>query len=97
MKGSPSLPRVRLEQAARRLGRMFARPAFRVLVFVVAMALFYWPFLSQASGWSGEKLFLFLFGTWLVVILLLFLMGMSLPTRPDRRPGEGGGAGPGER
>ena len=75
-----------LKLAVPRLREVFARPAFRVVVLVLALTLFYWPFLSQVQPWSGWALFIFFFGAWLGVILLLVAMGFSLSGRGKDYP-----------
>lgn len=90
-----SAKRLKLKQAVSRLQEVFARPAFRVVVLVLALTLFYWPFVTQTNTWSGWALFLFFFGAWLGVILLLLAMGLSLPGRSENHPD--GNADTGER
>jgi uncharacterized membrane protein len=83
--GFSSAKRLRLEQALSRLQEVFARPALRVIVFILALVLFYWPFISRVRPWSGWHLFLFFFAAWLGVILLLVAMGLSLIARNKPR------------
>lgn len=90
-----SAKRLKLKRAVSRLQEVFARPAFRVVVFVAALTLFYWPFVTQMKPWSGWALFVFFFGSWLGIILLMFAMGMSLAQRKKDQPDAG--ASDGER
>ncbi len=76
-----------------RLQEVFARPALRVVVLIFALALFYWPFISRIRPWSGWHLFIFFFGAWLGVILLLVGMGLSLAARNKRRQDDDAGIG----
>jgi hypothetical protein len=91
--GSKSAKRPGLKQAGYRLQEVFARPALRVLVLILALALFYWPFVSQVELWNGWALFDFLFGAWLGVIIILLGMGVSLNARERPRPTDEAGAG----
>lgn len=91
--GSRSAKRRGLEQAVSRLQEVFARPALRVMVLVLALTLFYWPFISQAKPWGGWHLFVFLFGSWLGLILILLGMGLSLNAREKKQPADEAGAG----
>ncbi len=74
-----------LESLWRRLLSLPAQPAFRVVVFGVALVLFYWPFLTADTGWNGREMNRFFFLAWGVVIFLTLLIGLSLPgSRRDR-------------
>jgi len=68
--------------------RAFAQPAFPVLLFIVALALFCWPFLTMPSP-SLEEGWRLLIVAWGAVILLLFLMSRSLGCSPPGRPPDG--------
>jgi hypothetical protein len=85
--------RPRFKQALIRLQEVFARPAMRVVVFMLALSLFYWPFITQAKPWSGWALFIFFFGAWLGVVLLLLAMGISLGRREKDQPDAGANSG----
>jgi|Deesub1362A_J573_1020465.scaffolds.fasta_scaffold01032_11 hypothetical protein len=76
-----------LESLWRRVLSLPAQPAFRVVVFGVALVLFYWPFLTADTGWSGREMNRFFFLAWGVVIFLTLLIGLSLP---GSRRGRGG-------
>jgi hypothetical protein len=91
--GSRSARRRGLEQAVSRLQEVFARPALRVMVLVLALTLFYWPFISQAKPWSGWQLFAFLFASWLGLILILLGMGLSLNAQEKKRQADEPGTG----
>lgn len=88
-----SAKRLRLKKAMERLREMFARPAFRVVAFVLALTLFYWPFVNQMKPWSGWALFVFFFSAWLGVILLMFAMGLSLARREEEQSETGASTG----
>jgi hypothetical protein len=88
-----SAKRLRFKKAVTRLQEVFARPAFRVVVFVLSLTLFYWPFVTQMKPWSGWALFVFYFGAWLGVVLLMFAMGLSLARREEEQSETGANTG----
>ncbi|MCF8033087.1 MAG: hypothetical protein K9K66_16135 [Desulfarculaceae bacterium] len=53
--------------------------AFAVLVFVISLVLFHWPFLADDGHWTPPQLYLTMFAAWALVILLVFLFSWFLP------------------
>jgi hypothetical protein len=91
--GFRSAKRPGLKQAVSRLQEVFARPALRVMILVLALTLFYWPFITHVEPWSGWQLFTFFFSSWLGLILLLMGMGLSLKAREKKPPADDAGSG----
>ena len=70
-------------------GDVVRRPAFRIVVLLMGLVLFSWPFLTRAA-WSGPFTFAFLYLAWAVLIVLILLVSSGLrETGPDAGgPGE---------
>ncbi|KMY69131.1 hypothetical protein AAU61_06360 [Desulfocarbo indianensis] len=94
MKGFVTAKLNGLGQFGRRVQRVFTRPAFRVVVLVLSLALLFWPFMPHPRQFSGRFLFFFFFGAWLGIVVLLFGMGLS---QTHRRKSGAGGKAPGAR
>jgi Na+/melibiose symporter-like transporter len=61
---------------------LFSRPALWLVIFMTALILFIYPFLSSASTWNCRRVFLFLYCAWGLIIIILVFIGFSIP-----RPG----------
>ena len=59
--------------------RVVGTPAFAVLVFVISLVLFHWPYLAEEDRWTPAHLFITMFAGWAVVIALVFLFSLFLP------------------
>lgn len=62
----------------RRVAGVFRQPEFQIFLFCLMFALFNWPFLAVAGRIGFETIFLYLYGLWLVLILLLFFLQKSI-------------------
>ena len=60
--------------------KIMSRPAFSVLVFLICLVLFNWPYLSPAEDWPPQHVFVHIFLAWALVILILFLSYLSQPS-----------------
>lgn len=41
-------------------------------IFAIAVFLFCWPFLASPDQWSASELFIFLFSSWFLLVLIMF-------------------------
>ena len=70
-------------------------PGFQICLFALTLLLFNWPLLSIAHDSGPAALFFYLFGAWLLVIFLVFLITRGLPAETtsqgvdDRENGSG--------
>ncbi|MCB2192488.1 MAG: hypothetical protein KQI62_13040 [Deltaproteobacteria bacterium] len=71
-----------------RFRRVVGTPAFAVLVFVIGLVVFHWPYLAEEDRWTPAHLFITMFAGWTVVIALVFLYSLFLPSSgsEDKRP-----------
>jgi putative effector of murein hydrolase len=58
--------------------KLFKNSAFHALLFCLFLTLFNWPILSIPEQRQDKTLFIFLFYTWGLLILLLLLIGISV-------------------
>ena len=63
--------------------RVLGSSAFAVLVFVISLVLFHWPFLADDGHWTPGQLYLTMFAAWGLVIFLVFLFSWFLPSSAD--------------
>ena len=56
--------------------RPFRKPAFSVFLFIACFVLFGWPLLSLVDS-HPASMFIYLFVTWGIVIIVLFFMSRS--------------------
>lgn len=68
----------------RRLRYLLGETEFHILLFFLCFFLFGWPFVSFSDVARLEFVFIYLFITWLVVILLLYLVGRSQAEKDKR-------------
>jgi len=54
---------------------MLRHPEFSVVLFFLCLCIFGWPFISIPGADSLKSMFLYLFISWGIVIVLLFLIG----------------------
>lgn len=75
-----------------RFHRVVGTPAFAVLVFVISLVLFHWPYLAEEDRWTPAHLFITMFAGWTVVIALVFLLSLFLPSSgsKNKKPPLGG-------
>jgi glycopeptide antibiotics resistance protein len=75
-----------------RVRRVVGTPAFAVLVFVISLVLFHWPYLAEEERWTASHLFITMFAGWAVVIGLVFLFSLFLPasSSEDKKPPSNG-------
>lgn len=71
-----------------RVRRVVGTPAFAVLVFLISLVLFHWPYLAEEDRWTPAHLFITMFAGWTVVIALVFLLSLFLPSSgsEDKKP-----------
>jgi len=69
----------------RRLRALLGQAEFQVVLFFLCIVLFGWPLISPSNGERVEVIFLYLFLSWSVVILLLFFVSrsQSIPARSE--------------
>ncbi len=63
----------------KRSQRVWGSSAFAVLVFVISLVVFHWPFLADDGHWTPRQLYLTMFAVWAAVIFLVFLFSWFLP------------------
>lgn len=69
-----------------RVRRVVGTPAFAVLVFVISLVLFHWPYLAEEDRWTASHLFTTMFASWAVVIGLVLLQSIFLPPSNPEGP-----------
>ncbi|MCF8040546.1 MAG: hypothetical protein K9K65_04535 [Desulfarculaceae bacterium] len=71
-----------------RVRRVVGTPAFAVLVFLISLVVFHWPYLAEEDRWTPAHLFITMFTGWAVVIALVFLLSLFLPSSgsEDKKP-----------
>lgn len=57
---------------------MFRQPEFQIFLFCLIFLLVNWPFLAVAAANGLKSVFMYLYGLWSVLILILFLIQRSL-------------------
>jgi hypothetical protein len=62
----------------KRIGALFARHEFQVLVFCLSLVLFSWPLVSSSDLDRISSMFVYLFVGWTVIIFLQFLISKVL-------------------
>lgn len=62
----------------KRIGALFARYEFQVLVFCLSLVLFSWPLVSSSDLDRITSMFVYLFVGWTVIIFLQFLISKVL-------------------
>jgi hypothetical protein len=62
----------------KRIGDLFARHEFQVLVFCLSLVLFSWPLVSSSDLDRITSMFVYLFVGWTVIIFLQFLISKVL-------------------
>ncbi len=62
----------------KRIGALFARHEFQVLVFCLSLVLFSWPLVSSSDLDRITSMFVYLFVGWTVIIFLQFLISKVL-------------------
>jgi hypothetical protein len=78
--------------AMKRLLELLRQTEFHIFLFFLLFMLMDWPFLAVAAEGGLASMFMFLYGLWAVVILLLFLIQKSLRGKgPGDERQEGGG------
>ncbi|MBI4798122.1 MAG: hypothetical protein HY794_05195 [Desulfarculus sp.] len=77
---------------------MLRRPAFQWVLFLLGLALCYWPFLVFGEQWPQPLAYYYLLAVWAFMVLALYLLSRALRPRLPRdnqRPGESPPAGQG--
>ncbi|MBU2516155.1 MAG: hypothetical protein KKB57_01110 [Proteobacteria bacterium] len=69
-----------------RVRRVVGTPAFAVLVFVISLVLFHWPYLAEEERWTPSHLFTTMFAGWAVAIGLVLLLSIFLPPSNPEDP-----------
>ncbi len=54
------------------------RPAFWLLVFMLGLILFVWPFIPTSHRWTGAERYVYLFCAWAFIIGLIILIAVNL-------------------
>jgi hypothetical protein len=62
----------------KRIGALFARHEFQVIVFCLSLVLFSWPLVSSSDLDRINSMFVYLFVGWTVIIFLQFLISKVL-------------------
>ncbi len=62
----------------KRIGALFARHEFQVLVFCLSLVLFSWPLVFSSDLDRINSMFVYLFVGWTVIIFLQFLISKVL-------------------
>ena len=62
----------------KRIGALFDRHEFQVLVFCLSLVLFSWPLVSSSDLDRITSMFVYLFVGWTVIIFLQFLISKVL-------------------
>lgn len=76
----------------KRLVELLKQTDFHAFLFCLMLFLVNWPLLQSAAAGGVKALFVYLYGLWLVLILILFLIQKSLRgNRPDKDRDVGGG------
>lgn len=74
----------------RRLVGLFRQPEFQIFLFFLMLILANWPFLAVAAGNGLKSMFLYLYGLWSVLILILFFIQKSNRGKGSDEDGDGG-------
>ena len=61
------------------LSGLFSRKACGVLIFIIGLVLFIYPFLNIDLTWTPQGLYLYLYVSWGGIIFLLAVIGKNLP------------------
>ncbi|MBF0527883.1 MAG: hypothetical protein HQK55_01160 [Deltaproteobacteria bacterium] len=70
-----------------KLKQFFSRPAAWVLVAVIGLAAFCWPFWTGKEPWSARSVYIYYFVCWAVLILILALIGAGFSGKNERAAG----------
>ena len=73
----------------RRLFVLFRQPEFQIFLFCLMLVLANWPFLAVAGGNGLKSMFLYLYGLWSALILVLFLIQKSNRSKASDEDGDG--------
>lgn len=73
----------------RRLFVLFRQPEFQIFLFCLMLILTNWPFLAVAGGNGLKSMFLYLYGLWSALILVLFLIQKSNRSKASDEDGDG--------
>ncbi len=63
----------------KKIDALAGRPESYILLFFFCLVLFDWPLLAAILNQGAEALFCYLFLTWAVVILVLFVLRRGVP------------------
>ncbi|HMK33889.1 MAG TPA: hypothetical protein VK463_02400 [Desulfomonilaceae bacterium] len=66
-----------------RLKNLLRQTEFPIFLFFVSLVLFNWPVVNLSDVHRLEIPFIYLFTTWGIVVLLLYLAGKSLGDQPS--------------
>jgi len=67
------------------LRKLLNHPEFNVVLFLLCTALFGWPFISITGPSSPESMFVYLFGVWGTVIILLYCIARAHGKKPHQQ------------
>ena len=71
-----------------RLRDLLRQREFQISVFCLSLLLFSWPLVSEADLAHIDTTFLYLFGCWVIVIILQFLISRCVaPQRREEKDG----------
>jgi uncharacterized membrane protein len=68
----------------KRLKSLLKQTEFHTLIFCLSLVLFSWPFLASSVMLLPERLFIYLFLLWVLLILVLFLMSRNSHSPPSQ-------------
>lgn len=76
---------------------ILGRPAFQWVLFLLGLALCYWPFLVFGEQWPQPLAYYYLLAVWAVMVLALYLLSRALrPRLPRDSQPAGGPPSPGQ-
>lgn len=79
MNRSPNQPGKRSGKGTERWRAVCTRPAFWTLVCAVGLLLFVWPFIPSSHPWTAQGRYIYLFGAWAWIIVVIVVIAGNLP------------------
>jgi hypothetical protein len=72
----------------KRLKSLLKQTEFHILILFLSLVLFSWPFLASSFMLLPERLFVYFFLVWGLIIFVLFLMSGNSHSPPQKEPNE---------
>ncbi len=79
MSPSPNQYAGRVDRGKGRWKTLCRRPVFWLMVCIISLILFIWPFIPSNRPWMGRDQYLFLFCVWALIILVIAVISAGLP------------------